>query len=188
MKVGNYISYLSQLIYNSQLIVLQHCLNHVEADRSVNMSGCIVEMRDCWLLNDSPGPVSELHSFCLLGSLIAKNTVNQVQVHWYEEEDMLAYNEIWFAISDLLKLMQAETEAALHILEQDLCFELLNVPTYPISALVDNWDASWPGESFLTEGRNQDILRDGESWILNQLQLQLKLMRSLLYKDAEGVW
>jgi len=188
MKVGNYTSYLSQLIYDSQLVVLQHCLDRVEAGRSVDMSGCIVEMRDCWLLNDSPGPVGELHSFRLLGSSIAKNTVNQAQVRWYEGEDALVYNEIRFAISDLAKLVQAETEAALHILEQDLCFGLPDVPTYPISALVDNWDASRPGQSFLTDGRNQDILRDGESWILNQLQLQPALMGSLLYKDAEGVW
>lgn len=188
MKVGNYTSYLSQLIYDSQLVVLQHCLDCVEAGESADMSGSIVKMRDRWLLNDSPRPMGELHSFRLLGSSIAKNTVNQVQVRWYEGENTLVYNEIRFTISDLTKLMQAKTEAALHILEQDLCFGLPDAPIYPISALVDNWDVSRPEESFLTDGRNQDILRDSESWILNQLQLQPALMGSLLYKDAEGVW
>jgi len=138
MKVSNYTSYLSQLIYNSQLVVLQHCLDRVEAGEPADMSGCIVEMRDRWLLNNSLGPVGELHSFRLLGSSIVKNTVNQAQVRWCEGEDTLVYNAIHFAVSDLAKLVQAETEAALHILEQDLCFALPDVPTYPVSALVDN--------------------------------------------------
>lgn len=106
--------------------------------------------------------MGELHSFRLLGSAIAKNTVNQAQVRWYGGEDTLVYNEIRFAVSDLAKVVQAEIKAARHILEQDLCFGLPDVPTYSISALMDNWDASRPGESFLTDGRNQDILQDGK--------------------------
>jgi len=46
MKVNNYTSYLSQLIYNSQLMALQHCLDRVEAGGPANMSDCIVEMQD----------------------------------------------------------------------------------------------------------------------------------------------
>ena len=42
MKVSNYTSYLSQLIYNSQPVVLQHCLDRVEAGELADMSGCIV--------------------------------------------------------------------------------------------------------------------------------------------------
>jgi len=55
MKVSNYTSYLSQLIYNSQLVVLQHCLDRVEAGEPADMSGFIVA--DICML---PHPASSL--------------------------------------------------------------------------------------------------------------------------------
>ena len=138
MKISNYISYLLQLIYDSQLMILQHYLDCVETDEFTDMSSCIVEMQNHWLLNDSSDPVRELHFFHLLDSAIMKNTVNQVQVHWYEREDTLVYNEIQFTLSDLAKLMQIKTETAEHILEQNLCFDLLTMLMYPILVLVNN--------------------------------------------------
>lgn len=60
MKIGYYISYLSQLIYNSQLIVLQHCLDALNAGKVEDLSGHLVSVRDQWLLNDTPGLIGEL--------------------------------------------------------------------------------------------------------------------------------
>ena len=188
MKINNYISYLLQLIYDSQLMILQHCLDCVEISEFTDMSSCIVEMWDHWLLNDSLSPIRELHFFCLLDSVITKNIINQVQVHWYEREDTLVYNEIQFTLSDLVKLMQIKTETAEHILKQNLCFDLLTMFMYPILALVNNWDASWSGKSFLINSCNQDILNSDESWILDQLQLHSTLMGSLLFKNTESAW
>ena len=82
--------------------------------------------------------------------------------------------------------MQIKIKTAEHILEQNLCFDLLTVPIYSISALMNNWDVSWSGESFLTDSCNQDILSSGGGWILNQLQLHSILMKSLLFKNAES--
>ena len=188
MKISNYISYLLQLIYDSQLMILQHYLDCVETGESTDMSDCIVKMQNHWLLNDSSGPMKKLHFFCLLDSAIMKNTINQVQVHWYEKEDTLVYNEIQFTLSDLAKLMQTKTETAEHILKQNLCFDLLTMLMYSILALVNNWDVSQLRKSFLTDSCNQDILGGGGSWILNQLQLHSTLMKSLLFKDAESAW
>ena len=130
----------------------------------------------------------ELHFFCLLSSAITKNIINQVQVHWYKREDTLVYNEIQFTLSDLVKLMQIKTETVEHILEQNLCFDLLIMLMYSISALMNNWDVSQPEESFFINSHNQDILSSGGSWILNQLWLHSTLMKSLLFKDAESAW
>ena len=188
MKISNYISYLSQLIYDSQLMILQHYLDCVETDEFTDMSSCIIKMWDHWLLNNSLSPIRELHFFCLLSSVITKNIINQVQVHWYEGEDTLVYNEIQFTLSDLAKLMQVKTETAEHILKQNLCFDLLTVLMYPISALMNNWDVSQSEKFFLINSHNQDILDGGEGWILNQLQLHSILMKSLLFKDTKGAW
>ena len=82
--------------------------------------------------------------------------------------------------------MQTKTEAAEHILKQNLCFDLLTMLMYSISVLVNNWDVSQPEKSFLTDSHNQDILGGDGGWILNQLQLHSTLMKSLLFKDAES--
>ena len=188
MKISNYISYLLQLIYDSQLMILQHYLDCVETDEFTDMSSCIVEMQNHWLLNDSSDSVRKLHFFCLLSSAITKNIINQMQVHWYKREDTLVYNEIQFTLSDLVKLMQIKIKTTEHILEQNLCFDLLIMLMYSILALVNNWDVSQPEKSFLINSCNQDILGGDESWILNQLQLHSTLMKSLLFKNAEGAW
>ena len=44
MKISNYISYLLQLIYDSQLMILQHYLDCVETDESADISSCIIKM------------------------------------------------------------------------------------------------------------------------------------------------
>ena len=46
MKISNYISYLLQLIYDSQLMILQHYLDCVETDEFTDMSSCIIKMQN----------------------------------------------------------------------------------------------------------------------------------------------
>ena len=77
MKVSNYISYLSQLIYDSQLMILQHCLNQIVLNKILNMSDCLIKMCNHWILNNSLSLITELLFLCLLDNAIAKNTVNQ---------------------------------------------------------------------------------------------------------------
>ena len=66
--MGYYISYLSHLIYDSQLIIFQHCLDALDAGKAEDLSGYLVSVRDQWLLNDSPGPIGELLATRLLVS------------------------------------------------------------------------------------------------------------------------
>ena len=69
---------------------------------------------------------------------------------------------------DQLKvLVEHELKGAREILEQDLCFGIEDIPNYQASALVDNWDAASPGQSFLTDTRNSSYLATGQSWLLN---------------------
>ena len=80
MDVGNYTSYLSQLIYNCQILVLLYCYNLVDAGDANDLTACLVAFRDQWLLNDTRGPVAELSGTWLLGFAIGKTTIQQAQV------------------------------------------------------------------------------------------------------------
>jgi len=72
--VNNYTSYLSQLIYDCQIIVLLHCLEAIDGDEGLTIR--IVRVREEWLLNDTTGPVAEPSGSRLLGFEIGRNTVN----------------------------------------------------------------------------------------------------------------
>ncbi|KAK3065162.1 hypothetical protein LTS18_007665 [Coniosporium uncinatum] len=138
-------------------------------------------VRDDWLLNDTPGPVAELSGSRLLGFEIGRNTVNQAQVRWHSDEEIIVYKDIQLTMDQLQELVAKELQAATDILELDFCFGMEGVPQYELSELVDNWDASSPGKSFLTDTRNGPYISDGQSWIFDQLRLHPELMK-LLYK------
>ncbi|KAF1980643.1 P-loop containing nucleoside triphosphate hydrolase protein [Aulographum hederae CBS 113979] len=122
MQVGNYTSYLSQLIYDCQLLVLQHSLQLVDSGKAQDLTACITNVRDSWLRNDTPGPVAELLGTRLLGFEIARNTVNQAQVRWHADGETIVYQEVQLRMEQLRELVSHEVQAARKVLEQDLCF------------------------------------------------------------------
>ncbi|KAK3064884.1 hypothetical protein LTS18_003047, partial [Coniosporium uncinatum] len=186
--VNNYTSYLSQLIYDCQIVVLLRCLELTDGDEDRTMTSCIVGIRDKRLLNDTPGPVSELSGTRLLGFEIGRNTVNQAQVRWHSDGKTVVYKEVQFTMEQLQDLVAKEVETATSIFEQDLCFGMEGVPRYDLNQLVDNWDASSPGQSFLTDTRNEAYIADGKSWIFDQLRRHPRLMKLLCKTKGVTSW
>ncbi|KAK3080346.1 hypothetical protein LTS18_002268, partial [Coniosporium uncinatum] len=183
--VNNYTSYLSQLIYDCQVLVLLECLKLVESGEVVSLTTSLVSIRDEWLQNDTSGPVAELSGTRLLGFEIGRNTVNQAQVRWHSDEKTIVYKDVQLNMNQLQDLVAAEIQAATEIFERDLCFGMGNVPQYELSELVDNWDASAPGQSFLTDTRNGPYISDGQTWLFDRLRLHPDVMK-LLYRS--GSW
>ncbi|KAK3061704.1 hypothetical protein LTS18_005618, partial [Coniosporium uncinatum] len=186
--VNNYTSYLSQLIYDCQIVVLLRCLELIDSNEDRSLTSYIVGVRDEWLLNDTPGPVAELSGTRLLGFEIGRNTVNQAQVRWHGDGKTIIYKDVQFTMDQLQDLVATEIEAATYILERNLCFDMEGVPRYEPSQLVDNWDVSSPGQSFLTYTRNEPYISDGKSWIFNQLRLYPELMKLLYKTDDASSW
>jgi hypothetical protein len=71
MMVSNYTSYLSQLIYDCQIMVLAHALAACMDDPDAYLWDVILPIRDQWLLNDTEGLVAELLGNRLLGFQMA---------------------------------------------------------------------------------------------------------------------
>jgi len=139
MKVGNYTKYLSQLIYDSQLLVLLHCLQQPAVQSGEEpLTDHLVAVRDRWLLNDTPGPVAELLGTRLLGLEIARNTVNQAQVRWQSDGETIIYADIQLGMDQLRGLIRSQLDMAEAVLLRDLCFGLEDVPNYALAELVDN--------------------------------------------------
>jgi len=191
--VNNYTPYLSQLIYDCQIVVLSYCLDLIGSGGARSMTRCIVSIRDEWLLNDTAGPVAELSGYRLLGFEIGRDTVNQAQMRWHGDENTIVYKDVQLTMDQVKELVAKELHAARDILERDLCFGMEGAPLYEPAELVDNWDASMPGQSFLTDTRNAPYLSDGQTWIFDQLRLRPELMK-LMYRarskhhDGTGSW
>jgi hypothetical protein len=177
--VNNYTSFLSQIIYDCQLVVLLYCLDLVDRGRAGTLTSCLKEERDKWLLNDTSGPVAELSASRLLGFTIGKATVNQAQVRWHADKETIVFQEVQLHMDQLRELVGYELKGATAILEQDLCFGIEHIPVYCASSLVDNWDAASPGQSFLTDTRNSSCIGTGQSWLFNQLRLRPEVLKQL---------
>ncbi|KAF1980555.1 hypothetical protein K402DRAFT_399301 [Aulographum hederae CBS 113979] len=126
----------------------------VDSEQTQDLPACIKGVRDSWLLHDTPKPVGKLLSTRLLGFRIARNMVNQAQVRWHADEETIVCQGVQLRMDQLRELIRHEVKVAREVLEQDLCFEIGTVPQYDLSQLVDNWDASSPRQSFLTDSRH----------------------------------
>jgi len=112
--VDNYTSYLSQLIYDCQIIVLLYCLEITDSNKRRSLTSYMISVRDNWLLNDTPGPVAELSGSCLLGFEIGRNIVHQAQAIWHSEEKTIVYKDITRAMRYTVCRAPCDTAIDLH--------------------------------------------------------------------------
>ena len=188
MKISNYSSYLSCLIYDCQLFAVQHCLNAFDHGLIDDLTQCISSFCRKWILNDSQGPVAELLSFRLLAFAIGKTTVNQAQIRWHEDGETLVYNDLRYSLSDLRSEIRHSIESARRIMKEDLCFGLKEVPTFDLSKIQDNWDASKAGASFVTDTRNADLFEDLAGWIIDHLLKDPEKAALFFQMNSNGQW
>jgi hypothetical protein len=185
----NATSPLSTLIYNFQLVVLKHCMLVAEQDTTADLNDHLTRFRDKWMLNDTPGPASELLSNRLYGVGTSKATVGAAKIRWSADGQTIHHLDVQLHMQDLRGLFQHEIRAARRIFKEDLCFGLDNIPTFPIKKLVDNWDASSPGLSFLTDQRNSSILGEGTDWLRESVLKRPDLARLIIRKTGDnGEW
>lgn len=184
MKVNNYSSLLSHLVYDAQLFILLHCRDLVTQAVFPTVGEAIIAQRDQWLLNTSRGPLGEISSWRLYALAVGRDTVNPAQLRWYEDGVTLAYNDIVYQASYLHDEIVFCLREAQRILLHDLCLELPDVPTYPIEQLVDNWDNARPGWSFIQDPRNQTVLNHSEEWLFEHMRQQPSLVDKVFQQPS----
>jgi len=187
MVVGDYTSYMSQITYDVQLLLLQHCITATEEDDSADFTKLLTEIRDEWLLNDTHGPMSEILSLRLHAGRIAKTTVQTAQIRWKSDNETIIYKDIELPMQSIRDLVQHQLALVKSIFKQDLCFDLEDIPRYPLDEIVDNWDARSPGASFLTDVRNAH-LKDGMVWLFKKMTNHPELAELFLSRGSGGDW
>lgn len=181
-------SILAQITYDCQLLVLRYCLVLVDIGRVPRVRGPLVEMRDAWMLNDTPGPVAVLLGFRLLAARLGQDTVRPAQIRWHADGQTLVYQHFRLSLDQLPRLVDAELKAAGAVFARELCFGLDDIPVYALDALVDDWGDVTPGRSFLTDPRNDAALGEGRAWVFRRLQARPDILGAIGRPDAGGIW
>ena len=186
MKINNYSSFLSHLVYDAQLLTLLYCRDLVTQTVFPTIGEAILAQRDRWLSNTSRGPLGEVNSWRLYALAVGRDTVNPAQLRWYEDGVTLAYNDIIYQVSYLHDEIDFCLQEAQRIFLEDLCLSLPEVPPCPLEQLVDNWDNATPGWSFTSDPRNSDILGHTVAWLFEHVRLHPPLADQVFRQDPSG--
>ena len=188
MRIGNYTSYLSQIVYGRRLLLLQHCLITVEEDSSKRFTQVLIDFRNRWMLNDTPGPLGELLSTRLIGKAIAENTVEKAQVFWDDNAETVVYQDIRMPMRALEDLVQYAFINAVEVFKRDLCFGLSDIPEYEIRDIAENINERRPGASFVTDIRNATRFEEGFKWLFRQVVSNPKLSELFIRQRRDEAW
>ncbi|KAJ5117450.1 DNA helicase recq5 [Penicillium atrosanguineum] len=193
MLIGNYTSILSQLIYDCQMVVLAKVLAKTGNDRDTDIGAMIVDIRDQWLLNDTEGPVVELLENRLLGFRIGQTEVPPAQLRWHADGETLVWSDVIFHLSDLHRIIFEGITEARRIFDQELCLSgrsspAGDIPGLDLGLLVDNWDATAPGQSFLTDSRNVSYFDPLKDWLISRVGKTQALFHTFWSQTAAGTW
>lgn len=191
LMLGNYTSILSQLIYDCQLVVLAQVLADTQGQPDIDIGARIMEIRDQWLLNDTDGPVAELLENRLLGFQISRSEVPPAQLRWHADGETLVWAETTFHLSDLHTMVFQGLVQAQQLFTKELCLSGQSSPAEEIPALdlrllVDNWDATSPGQSFLTDTRNSAYLDPLRPWLISRVGQTPVLFHTFFQRNAAG--
>jgi hypothetical protein len=193
MLIGNYTSILSQLIYDCQMVVLAQVLAETGDNQDADIGAMIVEIRDQWLLNDTEGPVVELLENRLLGFRIGQTEVRPAQLRWHADGETLVWSDVIFHLSGLHRIIFEGIAEARRIFDQELCLSGQSSPASDILSLelgllVDNWDATAPGQSFLTDSRNASYFDPLKEWLVSRAGKTQALFQTFWSQTTAGTW
>jgi hypothetical protein len=188
MMVGNYTSFLSQLIYDCQIWVLALSILEHQYHPALDLGDIIVGHRDRWLLNDTKGPVAELLENRLYGFRIATTEVPPAQVRWDREGQVITFQDVSLSLSELSRLIQEGISEAEAIFGRELCLSgpsrpAAEIPRFDLTNLTDNWDATHAGASFLTDSRNHAHVVPYQDWLFRRVSQD-----AILFPTGYSYW
>lgn len=169
--------------------MLAEITDHQEAD----IGAMIIAIRDEWLLNDTEGPIAELLENRLLGFRISQTEVPPAQIRWHADGETLVWSDVIFHLSDLHRIIFQGITEARRIFHEELCLSSRSspaseIPTLDLDLLVDNWDATAPGQSFLTDSRNASYLDPIKDWLVSRIGKTQALFDTFWSPTTEGTW
>ncbi|KAL2835675.1 hypothetical protein BJX68DRAFT_273726 [Aspergillus pseudodeflectus] len=139
-----------------------------DADKNVDVDGdaafkAHTTRLDHAMLAFCMGPVRELLDNRLLAFHIAKSEVPPAQLRWHPDGETLVWSDVIFHLEDLPTI----------------------IPALDLTQLVDNWDATTAGHSFLTDSRNAAQVEPAQLWLLNRVLREPALFNTFWAATAD---
>ncbi|EED11930.1 DNA helicase hus2, putative [Talaromyces stipitatus ATCC 10500] len=189
----NYTSFLSQLIYNCQIWILALSILEQQNHPTQDLGDIIIRHRDRWLLNDTKGPVAELLENRLYAFRIAMSEVPPAQVRWDREGQVITFQDVSLSLLELSRLIREGISTAQAIFEQELCLSgparpATEIPQFDLSNLMDNWDATQAGASFLTDSRNHAYVVPYQDWLFRRVSQDAVLFPIFWELGVDQTW
>lgn len=193
MRVRNYTSILSQLIYDYQIVVLAQVLVEMADQPEADVRVMIINIQDQQLLNDTNRPVAELLENQLLGFYIRQTEVLPVQLQQHADSKTLVQSEVIFHLSNLHHIIFKGLTTAQQLFEEELCLSsqsspVSEVPILDLNLLVDNQDATTLGQLFLTNSHNASYLDPVKDWLITHIGKTPVLFHTFQSQTAKGHW
>jgi hypothetical protein len=95
----------------------------------------------------------------------------------------MIYRNIKLSLVQFNDWVDQEFESARIIFHQCLCFNYEDIPTYRSADLQDNWDASEPGDWFMDNTQNRNLLELETHWLWDRIMTDIKLKEKFFERD-----
>ncbi|KAJ5465272.1 ATP-dependent DNA helicase [Penicillium daleae] len=124
---------------------------------------------------------------------IGQTEVPPAQFRWHADGETLVWLDVIFHLSDLHRIIFEGIAEARRIFDQELCLSgrsspACDIPGLDLGLLVDNWDATAPGRSFLTDSRNASYFDPLKDWLVSRVGKTQALFHTLWSQTAAGTW
>jgi hypothetical protein len=191
MHIVDYTSILSQLIYDCQMVVLAQVLAMARDDRDADIGAMIVDIRDQWLLDDTKGPVAELLKNRLFS--MEEGPSRRFPVRFSSDGQTLDWANVTLHLSEFHRIIFEGIAEAQRIFDEELCLSsrsspACGIPRLDLGLLVDDWDATAEGESFLTDPQNASYFDPLDDWLFRRVLESQVLFKTFWSQTATGTW
>lgn len=163
-KNGNWIqavdfsSRLSGWIHCMQLFLLGYCMDQIETSPSDSQSDDLENImrkeRNLYLINSRSTPVAELSTWRLMSWTASSDSVRHPITTVNDDCTLVLHRNAEFDVQKWRTSIRQMLIIATTICDEELLFNLNDLPKFSLKQLIDNFVDLRPGHSFLTEPRN----------------------------------
>jgi hypothetical protein len=173
-EAPNYTPKLSGFIKITQLLVLQQAVYAVEDGRSDDPLEPLDDMRERFMLLDTSTPFSWAISLRSYGKRIRDSTTSLGYIQWSEDGQRLSYRDLELSIQEFQLFVCTQVQKAQQLLEKLFLLSVDEqradtVPTLALGRIRDNPTNIENGWNFLKDKRNQGILPQRDTWLLQRV-------------------
>ncbi|KUL81288.1 hypothetical protein ZTR_09156, partial [Talaromyces verruculosus] len=112
---------------------------------------------------------------------------------WDRNGQTITFQDVSLSLSELSRFIQEGISRARTVFEQELCLSgpsrpREEIPVFHLDDLVDNWDATHAGASFLTDARNHADIQPHQEWLFRRVSQDPVLFPLFWTQGVDQSW